>query len=33
VVRVEGVAMGEEALKNAMAAAKAQSEEVVREFA
>src|SRR6266446_10090394 len=33
VVRVEGVAMGEEALKNAMASAKAQSEEVVREFA
>jgi hypothetical protein len=32
-VRVEGVAMGEEALKNAMASAKAQSEEVVREFA
>src|SRR5437879_2758900 len=32
-VRIEGVAMGEEALKNAMASAKAQSEEVVREFA
>jgi len=33
VVRVEGVAMGEDALKNAMASAKAQSEQVVREFA
>jgi FMN-dependent NADH-azoreductase len=33
VVRVEGVAMGEDALKNAMASARAQSEEVVREFA
>jgi FMN-dependent NADH-azoreductase len=33
VVRVEGVGMGEDALKNAMASAKAQSEEVVREFA
>jgi FMN-dependent NADH-azoreductase len=33
VVRVEGVAMGEAALKNAMASAKAQSEQVVREFA
>ena len=33
VVRVEGVAMGEEALKNAMASAKVQSEEVMREFA
>ena len=33
VVRVEGIAMGEDALKNAMASAKAQSEEVVREFA
>jgi FMN-dependent NADH-azoreductase len=33
VVRVEGVAMGEAALENAMASAKAQSEEVVREFA
>src|SRR5712691_2489876 len=32
-VRVEGVAMGEEALKSAMASAKAQSEEAVREFA
>jgi FMN-dependent NADH-azoreductase len=33
VVRVEGVAMGEEALENAMASARAQSEEIVREFA
>ncbi|HEX4798436.1 MAG TPA: FMN-dependent NADH-azoreductase [Burkholderiales bacterium] len=33
VVRVEGVGMGEQALKNAMASAKAQTEEVVREFA
>jgi FMN-dependent NADH-azoreductase len=33
VVRVEGVAMGEEPLRNAMAAAKAQSEQVVHEFA
>ena len=33
VVRVEGVGMGEQALKSAMASAKAQSENVVREFA
>jgi FMN-dependent NADH-azoreductase len=33
VVRVEGVGMGEQALKNAMASANAQSEKVVREFA
>jgi FMN-dependent NADH-azoreductase len=33
VVRVEGVAMGEAALKNAFASAKAQSEKIVREFA
>src|SRR6266571_2160237 len=33
VVRVEGMAMGEQALKNAMASAKAQSEKLVREFA
>jgi len=33
VVRVEGVGMGEQALKSAMASAKAQSEKVVREFA
>jgi len=33
VVRVEGVGMGEGALRNAMASAKAQSEQVVREFA
>src|SRR5712691_8490500 len=33
VVRVEGLAMGEQALKNAVASAKAQSEKIVREFA
>jgi FMN-dependent NADH-azoreductase len=33
IVRVEGVAMGEQALKNAMASAKAQTEEVAREVA
>jgi FMN-dependent NADH-azoreductase len=33
VVRVEGVGMGEQALKNAVASANAQSEKVVREFA
>lgn len=33
VVRVEGVALGTEALENAMSSAKAQSEEVLREFA
>src|SRR5260370_472105 len=32
-VRVEGMAMGEQALKNAMASAKAQSEKLVCEFA
>ncbi|MGC2520845.1 MAG: FMN-dependent NADH-azoreductase [Burkholderiales bacterium] len=32
-VRVEGVGMGEEAVKNAIASAKAQSDEVVREIA
>ncbi len=33
VVRVEGVGMGEQALKNAMTSAKARTEELVREFA
>jgi FMN-dependent NADH-azoreductase len=33
VVRVEGIGMGEQALKNAMKSAKAQSERIVREFA